>query len=450
MATFGLMLVVNLPHLADPLVRWDDFPALLGDEAEFFEKTLSEGRWLNYWWIARPFLWPPWVNFLIYLAGWSVFASASAFAVLGPQGGLPRLALLSALIAVSPQAFLISAWFNTLVPGVWFLALFGILAASVPVRALPWLFLALAPVSMLFYSTYPFILIALCALRYDAPTGWRPLLMHLGALCVGLILGIALMNTLNYLQFGIFGVEMDESRLMARPDTLADAIAHAQEMVPLLLRWLFQATGFGMPWLSALMVSAFAVAAIFLARTRPGVAVTAIALIGAYLAIVTVHAMREGNLVPMRSLIAVWLVMAITLFAAAPQVSTARRWQVNIALALIVALYGGQILRHAAMFQPWQAESRRLAAMIPTGTEQVYLWGDFKLVSGAKQADILHADGLSKRLELLTGAKVNTCGPVDECAVEPPILTGLEVDHLVLHRHTEAFIVLVEPGKIGD
>ena len=34
-------------NLADPLVMYDDYPALLAEPDRFWSKTLSEGRWVN-------------------------------------------------------------------------------------------------------------------------------------------------------------------------------------------------------------------------------------------------------------------------------------------------------------------------------------------------------------------------------------------------------------------
>ena len=55
--TFLVTLVVTLimsgTNLLDPMIRWDDYPALFGQEELFWSKTLHEGRWLNYVWHLR-------------------------------------------------------------------------------------------------------------------------------------------------------------------------------------------------------------------------------------------------------------------------------------------------------------------------------------------------------------------------------------------------------------
>ncbi|MEL6435067.1 MAG: hypothetical protein AAFQ28_14845, partial [Pseudomonadota bacterium] len=57
---------VSLPNLADPMIRFDDYPAYFADPTHFYMKTLSEGRWVNYWWHLRGFVTPSWANFALY------------------------------------------------------------------------------------------------------------------------------------------------------------------------------------------------------------------------------------------------------------------------------------------------------------------------------------------------------------------------------------------------
>ena len=66
-------------------MRHDDFPALLLIPELYYTKTLTEGRWINYLWHLRTFETPAWANYLLYQAGWSVFAGAVAIHVIGPR-----------------------------------------------------------------------------------------------------------------------------------------------------------------------------------------------------------------------------------------------------------------------------------------------------------------------------------------------------------------------------
>ncbi|MGI9394201.1 MAG: hypothetical protein ACR2OY_06105, partial [Boseongicola sp.] len=166
-ATFAAMLLTEGMNLVDPFVRQDDFPALLGNQDQYFSKTLSEGRWLNYWWHARPFLWPAPVNNIVFLVGWSLYASATAAMSLGTHSHPWYIIALSLMIVIGPQATSIALWFNTLIPGVWILAIFAVANLRFGLNFVRWSLLIFVPLTLLAYSTYPFLILATFLARHD-------------------------------------------------------------------------------------------------------------------------------------------------------------------------------------------------------------------------------------------------------------------------------------------
>ena len=187
------------------------------------------------------------------------------------------------------------------------------------------------------------------------------------------------------------------------------------------------------------------VALFVLGRADPARAFVAVALVAAFLGIVTLHAVTEGNLVPMRALTAVWIVAMVVLFQAATHLpETVVPRHVNMVFFVLIVMFGGQLASRTANFMTWQDETRRLADMVPEGAERVYLWGAHTSVAGAEAANIMHQDGLTKRLELLTGVTVIDCN-MPSCTAEEPLTAENEIDHLVVHRHqSDAFIVLID------
>ena len=75
---FALLLLLSPSNSIDPSLYLDDYPALLGDADEFYIKTLTEGRWLNYFWHLRPILLPAPVHYALFMLGWAVFAASTA------------------------------------------------------------------------------------------------------------------------------------------------------------------------------------------------------------------------------------------------------------------------------------------------------------------------------------------------------------------------------------
>ena len=99
------VLTISLPNLADPMIRWDDYPAYFSDPSGFWAKTLHEGRWLNYLWHLREVVTPAWLNFTAYQLLWATFAAC--LAVTTTRNGW-FAAVLALLILVAPPATLIS------------------------------------------------------------------------------------------------------------------------------------------------------------------------------------------------------------------------------------------------------------------------------------------------------------------------------------------------------
>ena len=82
MLTVLAVLVISAPNLIDPMIRFDDFPALFGDAESYWHKTKDEGRWLNYLWHLRGITTPAWLNFALYQVLWALFAAFLAIAAL--------------------------------------------------------------------------------------------------------------------------------------------------------------------------------------------------------------------------------------------------------------------------------------------------------------------------------------------------------------------------------
>ena len=125
--TFAAILLVSGYHqVVDPFIRHDDFGALLLQPEAYYSKTLSEGRWLNYYWHLRSFQWRSWLNYAVYQAGWAVFCGSLAHHA-SMTRSKENTIFLAVLLAMSPQALIISGWFNTLVPGIWTISIYAII-----------------------------------------------------------------------------------------------------------------------------------------------------------------------------------------------------------------------------------------------------------------------------------------------------------------------------------
>lgn len=158
---------MSLPNILDPMIRYDDYPALFAEGDLFWEKTLNEGRWVNYLWHLRGIVTPAWLNFGAYQALWALFAAATATVVMRHSGFTFLKATLALLILVSPSALLISLWFNTLLPGLALVALFSLLACKLSSRNINLLLPIFVVLTFMAYTTYPLLLLVICLYRHD-------------------------------------------------------------------------------------------------------------------------------------------------------------------------------------------------------------------------------------------------------------------------------------------
>jgi len=178
--TYAVLILASGPQVLDPMVRHDDFPALLADPSGFYIKTLEEGRWLNFWWTLRGWVSPAWINFAVYQFFWAIFAGAAAVNACGRKEELWYVIALSLMIAVATPALLVSLWFNTLIPGLGLVALFALLATFLdPVRT-RLLLLVFVPATLMSHTTYALLLLAVCLTTREAPRSWRDLLSLMG------------------------------------------------------------------------------------------------------------------------------------------------------------------------------------------------------------------------------------------------------------------------------
>ena len=112
-------------NLADPLLMYDDYPALLTKPDRFWSKTLSEGRWVNYVWHLREVQTPSWVNFAAYQLMIAGLAALIAMMAIKPPDRVFYGGLAAALIVVSPASVALSFWASTLLPGLALCVAYG-------------------------------------------------------------------------------------------------------------------------------------------------------------------------------------------------------------------------------------------------------------------------------------------------------------------------------------
>ncbi|WP_051539752.1 hypothetical protein [Sulfitobacter sp. 20_GPM-1509m] len=422
--TVAAVLVMSLPNLADPFIRFDDYPALLAQPELFWGKTLHEGRWINYLWHLRGVVTPAWLNFAVYQVLWAVLAGALAVAAMGREGRAWYVAVLALFILVAPPATLISLWFNTLIPGLGIVALYAVLGCRLSIgthRALLPVFVIL---SFWAYTTYPLILLAVCLVRTE-----RHSLRDLIGLCVLFVVSFAaailLTYTLNWQFHGVFGVPLDDWRQATPAADLSGMIANlpilAETLSFLMVKFSFMFTPAAYFHLAMLVG-----ATLVLIRHAPREALYLHAGLWLGMALMVLQVLKLGVVAPSRSFLFVWIFYAVIVVRAAALLGRTPglvdRMARNLTL-LIVLSYMVQTFSQYTIYRPWQAETRAMAQVVETTDMPVLVYGDVMSLSGAKAVQLLSDKALVFRIEQITGRGIvlcdtdpNRCAAADQAA----------------------------------
>lgn len=410
LAYLALMLA-SAPQLLDPLVRHDDFPALLADPSGFYIKTLTEGRWLNYLWHLRGVQTPSWLNFGVYQLFWAIFAGAAAVNACG-RGELRWYSVaLALMIAVAPSAYLISLWFNTLLPGLGFVALFAVLATFLSPARMRLLLVIFVPITLMAYTSYPLLLLAICLTTRDARRSWGNLIALLATFIFSFALGILVIYGLNYLEHGVFGMQMADWRNPSPARDLDSLLANLALFMDFLSQSASTLAFNFTPFIAvhgALLVGGL----IILTRHSPWLALYILAGMTAGLGLLGLQTVMTGVSVPVRAITFFWVLYSIVIVRAALVVHEnggfAARMARNV-LVLIIASYLLQTARQYLNFRDWQGVTRDMASQTGDGSGPIYVLGSYQTLAGAKKAAIQQPRGLRLRLTYLTGRQVFIC-----------------------------------------
>ena len=448
--TYAVLMFINWPQLGDPLIRHDDYPAFFGDERSYYGKTLTEGRWLNYWWISREPMWPAPLAFLHYQLGWAIFCAAAGLTAFGAGHRLLFAGLTSVLIALSPQAYLISAWFNTLGLGIWVLAIFAVLTLYVSARNARWLMLVFAPISMLAYTTYPLVMSVLLFARHDTRRSIRDALLLLSLLAVSIVLGLILMYSINYHAHGVFGLQIADWRTPSPARDLESLIANAR-VLPQFFEGILTSMGFGIAWIGAMNIMLVAAGlAVLVHQSRLEALYLVLGLVAA-VGVLLLNGLKEGVDIPMRAMIGAWVFFAVILARATYALSTGPNGKaVTVAAGVLAAFYAGHLQKNTRFFTEWLAETRDLAAQLPADAEEFVIFGHIWSLPGASEARISHFYALSARLTQHSGLPGVNCDDKDvRCPHAPPFDLDAADDEVLIQRVGDVVFLRMPAKKPG-
>ena len=420
----ALLLYVYWANLPDPFVRHDDFPTVLGLPERYYEKTLNEGRWLNYWFIAKPFTLPTQVSIVLYLLAWAVFSAAFAVHALGERVEIFPGArfLLASLIALTPQMFEIGQWFNTVLPGAWVLALFGLVCLFAPRRAAILSMLAFVPLGFSAYNTYPFYMLALLLCRVDHERTLRDLVGVIAVFVLAFAIGMYGTYAINWYAHGVFGIEEADWRQPNYVHSLVDLRENTQELAKF-VAYLLEVYGFGSRLLGYGIFSAATLAVLVMLRYNRTLTLYAYSPVLLGLGLLGAYTLMTGITVPVRATAFMWFVSAFSLVLCVQVLGRGMLMRAGLVAMLfaVLAFWTQREVRSFGLFQVWQGATRDLAAQVAADSERIVVFGSLAMIDGARSAGIQSFDGLGYRLRMITGKPVAMCRDADvDCSAETP------------------------------
>jgi hypothetical protein len=406
----GAIFAISLPNLIDPMIRYDDYPALFADGDLFWEKTLNEGRWVNYIWHLRKLVTPAWLNFAVYQALWALFAATLATVVVREKGLTFFKGTLALLILVSPSALLISLWFNTLLPGLGLVAIFGVLACRVTTRTLNLLLPVFVVATFMAYTTFPLLLLAISLFRQDKQS-LRKLIGLLSLFTISFVAAILLTYTINWSVHGIFGVPLAEWREATPAHNLIEMRENLPKLWETFNAFIAKSSFDFYPaqiFHLALMVGATTV----LLRYAPLEALYIYAGLITGLTLIVLQVLKLGVTIPARTLIFAWVFYAIAVVRAVEILSTKHafsgRMACNAAL-LIVGSFLLQSYKQMNQYRDWQSETREISQQANGSLGPIFISGHPMLLASAKRAGIQSDIAFQFRMQQLAGHDVVIC-----------------------------------------
>ncbi|UWQ31110.1 hypothetical protein K3555_10770 [Leisingera sp. M527] len=416
-----LILAVSAGNLLDPIVRFDDYPALLARPDGFWPKTLHEGRWLNYLWHLRGLVTPPWLNFALFQVLWALTAAAIAATATRDNNRTWFTIALTLTLLPAPPVFLMAGWSSTVIPGFALLALYGFLALTLRQATLRLLLPLFTLLAFTAYTTFPLILFAICLIRTQQRSirDLAGLVVLFGLSFAGAVLAV---YALNWQVHGVFGIPLAPARSPDPALDLAGFWSHLPQLratVSVLLDKLSFQSAPVLLFHAGMLTAATAV----LLRRQPMETLYIWVALWAGMALMTLQVLKLGVTIPARAFHFTWIIYAVMIVRAAQELSRKPGLPGRLArnaVLLVAASYLVQTAVQFTRFRDWQVETRAMAAAIAVSPKPVFVTGDILNYPSAAKAGLHMSSSLANRLELLTGRAVILCQAAPQTCADLP------------------------------
>lgn len=434
LAALTLQFLLCPDQFFDPFIRHDDFEVLLGESHGYYDKTLSEGRWVNWLWAARPGPFGPRVLWLMYAALWSLFCGFFGARVF-PRSKVFQAVFLASTIAVVPQMANISRWFGTLVPAMALLSIYAGISAYGSPKARAYALPVLVPLGLMTHGGIPLLMVVV-ALAHGGWNGSRRELARFAiSFCASFVGGILLIYSMNFVAHGHFGIVVAPWRNAVPPTGLVDVLSKIVPLAAWMVESLATMTHFPAVWATPPVVIGAVTLFVVNREAAERIALALVLIVGLNGAILV----ATGVITGFRGTYFFWplLVMGFVHIAEAGPAFLQRTVPaVLLALLFYVGCYHTYLL--GSKTADFQRESRLLAQTIQaTGLapdETVFVVGDPRQLPSGGYV-VFSSLALQYRLYMTIDR------PVIICFREPDACTGLP-------GHSQSLPTYPTPGSV--
>ncbi|WP_299957050.1 hypothetical protein [uncultured Roseobacter sp.] len=426
--SLAFIFLVSLPNLIDPMIRHDDFPALLGYGDLFWNKTLHEGRWINYIWHLREIITPSWLNFAVYQICWAIFGACVAVAASPSDRLRVCTALLATMILIAPPATIISGWFNTLQLGLAIVALYAVIVCRCSERTSRFLLPVFTVPALMAYTTYPLLLLALCLVR-TRERSIRDLFGLMVLFSLSFVGAMLITYALNWYVHGVFGIPLAEWRAATPAQTLADLWANAPWVKDTFFIFV-SISSFNSDAVFFAHATCLALATLVIVCRAPLEALYLYAGLLTGVALVTLQALKFGIVVPARALLFFWVFYSVILVRGVQLLNIRASLAGRVGLGAVIVLvinYAMQTHKSYKAFHDWQIQTQNVAERLANYPEPVYVVGQTKNSQAGRDAGIQSSHGFYFRIRQLIGYELVIC-EIEEMDCSDIDLEAIETD----------------------
>ncbi|NRB35717.1 MAG: hypothetical protein HRU31_13445, partial [Rhodobacteraceae bacterium] len=284
------------------------------------------------------------------------------------------------------------------------------------------------PLTMMSYTTFPFLLLALHLADPENRKSWGVLIREWLWFCGCFTLAVGMIYGLNYLIIGELDVPLDRWRYQISTGLQIGTLS-LSEVLHTSYLGLALVIGSGQLTLGEAILALGFVMVVVLWRQNKKDAVALIMVLATGTGALVMHMIDTRYPSNPRAYVFFWPVLVLLVlwvWSGLPEAAKTARDRV---LKLAVLVLGFSMVMNFLQFvsyRPWQAETQNMAEALRDTPDPLFMTGNHKLLKSALHASVTEHNGVLLRIKALTGRDMIYCEPSTEACkdLDPTLVNG--------------------------